>query len=322
MKKVFKPFWSYDIEKTEAWLTAMAEKGYHIITFNRLTRCFFFRHDTPTRIIYRIGYDKIQGDALPKALLDEGWKKVVRCGNWYITANDRPLDQVKNSPVRERVVKHNRKIMYLFTGIGIYFTAVFLFALMMNIVPVLLDIPVIVVDSPLWAVTYSLFAVMIAVYFLAIYSIVKIMKSNKSLILGNEKHFYTRNTPKKNLSKQREKQLKRSGQIIVKRKFSWIYAPDKLEQWLETMEKQGFNLYRVNGSGTDFYFFIGSPRKVSYCADYQNISDESYYQMHRDAGWKDVFRSFSSLQKWTIWSCTYSEGEERPRLYYLVKYKN
>ncbi len=60
---------------------------------------------------------------------------------------------------------------------------------------------------------------------------------------------------------------------------------------------------------------IGSPRKVSYCADYQNISDTSYFDINRDAGWKSVFMSSSSLQKWTIWSREYAEGEKRPQIY-------
>ena len=117
------------------------------------------------------------------------------------------------------------------------------------------------------------------------------------------------------LSKEKEKQLKRSGQMVVKRKFGWMYSPDRLEKWLETMEELGYNLYRVSRTGTAFYFIIGNPRRVSYCADYQNISDESYFDMHRDAGWKSTFISYSSLQKWTIWSREFSEGEERPQIY-------
>ncbi|MBS4022790.1 MAG: DUF2812 domain-containing protein [Dethiobacter sp.] len=29
-KKVFRPFWSYDVQATDKWLTAMAAKGYHL----------------------------------------------------------------------------------------------------------------------------------------------------------------------------------------------------------------------------------------------------------------------------------------------------
>ena len=101
---------------------------------------------------------------------------------------------------------------------------------------------------------------------------------------------------------------RRWRKIIVKRKLGWMYSPDRLEQWLETMEERGYNLYRVSKMGNTFYFIKGSPRKVSYCADYQNFSEESYYDMHRESGWNSVFKSSWSFQKWTIWSQPYAEG--------------
>lgn len=42
MIKVFRPFWSYDVKKTEVWLSEMAMKGYHFAELNRWTRCFYF----------------------------------------------------------------------------------------------------------------------------------------------------------------------------------------------------------------------------------------------------------------------------------------
>jgi hypothetical protein len=117
------------------------------------------------------------------------------------------------------------------------------------------------------------------------------------------------------LSKEKEKKLKRSGQLVVKRKFGWMYAPDKLEKWLEKMEELGFNLYRIGNGGTVFYFIKGSPRRVRYCAEYQNLSDKSYFDFLRETGWNQVYRSYSSIQRWTIWSCEYADGEKRPQIY-------
>lgn len=54
---------------------------------------------------------------------------------------------------------------------------------------------------------------------------------------------------------------------------------------------------------------------MSFCADYQNIADESYFNIHSDTGWKNAFISYGSLQKWSIWSREYSEGEKRPQIY-------
>jgi len=94
-----------------------------------------------------------------------------------------------------------------------------------------------------------------------------------------------------------------------------MYSPDKLEQWLEQMAAEGNRLHRVNKLGTTFYFLKGEPQKVKFSADYQNLSNDSYFDIHREAGWKDEYRSGSALQKWTIWSKPYEEGETAPNMY-------
>jgi hypothetical protein len=315
MMKVFRPFWSYDIKKTEVWLSDMAKKGYFLVGLNRWARCFFFQQVKAKPLTYRIGYGKIKGFSLSRSLLDEGWIKVLQSGKWYVTSNETPLEQIKASTVRDDLIKRNRMIMYIFSGILIYLIGIAIFNLTLMSSSLFEEGTVEVVESPFWILTYSLLGFAIAIFVLSIYSVFTINKSNKYLI--NEKNHKPQgvNHNEGKLSKEREKQLKLSGRMIVKRKFGWMYSPDKLEKWLETMEELGYNLYRVSRTGTAFYFIIGSPRGVSYCADYQNISNESYYDMHRDAGWKSVFISFSSLQRWTIWSQEFSEGEERPKIY-------
>lgn len=39
------------------------------------------------------------------------------------------------------------------------------------------------------------------------------------------------------------------GELLVKRKLAWMYAPDKLEHWLNEMEGQGYSLQRVGKRG-------------------------------------------------------------------------
>ncbi|MFT8323503.1 MAG: DUF2812 domain-containing protein [Bacillus sp. (in: firmicutes)] len=315
MIKVFRPFWSYDVKKTETWLSSMAKKGYIFDRLNRWTRSFFFRQDKPKDITYRIGYDKIKAVPLSRSLVEEGWVKVIQRGNWYVMSNEQPLEQIKTASVREGIIKHNNKIKYLFSALLIYF----LWTIVMNLSLLGLswfqNESIEVVESPLWIITYTVFVIAIAVFILAIYSVIKINRTNKHLINENSNRIYTINEKENRLPKAKEKQLKQAGQMVVKRKFAWWFSPDKLEKWLERMEQQGYNLYRVNRRGTAFYFIIGSPRTISYCLDYQNISSESYFNMHREAGWKSVYASSSSLQKWTIWSHIYAEGEERPQIY-------
>ncbi|WP_043930397.1 DUF2812 domain-containing protein [Bacillus sp. EB01] len=310
MKKACRPLWSYNVEKTEAWLSGMAQKGYFLDRLNRGTRSFSFRQDSPQSLTYRIGYEKVKGAMLPRSLVNEGWQKVLHTGNWYIIANEQPPEQVKTSPVREGIIKRNRIHMYIFAGIVLYFTMLLVMNLSMLAFTLLNDVPVEVVPSPMWVITYAAFALAVVVYILCLYQIILIYKTNKSLLNSTNKKQYTAS-----LDKEAERQLKRSGQLIVKRKFGWMYSPDKLEKWLEDMEARGYNLHRVGRTGTAFYFIIGSPRKMRYSADYQNITDESYFDMHRDAGWKSVFISKSVITKWTIWSREFSEGEQPPQLY-------
>ena len=315
MMKVFRPFWSYDVKKTETWLSNMAKKGYILVGLNRWTRCFFFRKGESKNITCRVGYDKIQGASLSNSLLEEGWIKVIQSGNWYVISNEKPLLQIKSTSVREGIIKHNKMIMYIFSAILIYFTFIAIFNLSIVSFALFQNVPNEVVESPMWILTYSLLGLGVAIFVLAIYSVIKINKTNKYLIGEKSNKHQEVKVIEERISKEKEKQLKRSGQVVVKRKFGWMYSPDRLEKWLETMEELGYNLYRVSRLGTTFYFIIGSPRKVSYCADYQNISDEGYYDMHREAGWNSVFISYSSIQKWTIWSKEYSLAEERPLIY-------
>jgi hypothetical protein len=177
------------------------------------------------------------------------------------------------------------------------------------------DSPGEVVESPYWIITYLYFAGELVIWALSFYSVIKIYKTNKKLLREKAGELNHVELDKGRQSKSEEKQLKRDGQLVVKRKFGCMYSPDKLEKWLEAMEELGFNLYRVSKIGTIFYFIKGTPRKISYCTDYQNIVDESHFDIHRDSGWKCVFNSYSSLQKWTIWSREYSEGEERPQIF-------
>jgi hypothetical protein len=318
IKKVSRPFWSYDVQKTEFWLASMAKSGYFLTRINRFTRCFFFQKGEPKELIYRIGYDKMQGESLPKRLLAEGWKRDLRSGNWFVTSNEKPLDQIKTAPVREGIIKHNRVIMYIFSGILTYLAImVMIFLSIFSAIIFSEDSQVEVVESPYWIFTYLYFGAEILILILALYSVIKIHKTNKNLIKEktNQNKLYGDRLSKERLPKDEEKQLKRSKQLVVKRKFGWMYAPDKLETWLEEMEEKGFNLYRVGKTGTVFRFIIGRPRKVCYCADYQTIADESYFDIHSESGWKMVFNSLGSLQKWTIWSREFSEGDGRPQIY-------
>ncbi|MEI5908452.1 DUF2812 domain-containing protein [Bacillus spongiae] len=315
MLKVFRPFWSYDVKKTESWLSNMAKKGHHLVGLNRWTRCFSFQQGEATNITYRVGYDKANSIPLSNTLKDDGWTKVLQSGNWFITENRKPVEQIKRSSVREGILRRNKKMMYGFTGLLIFIITFSLQHILTLGIDFLLGIPSTKVESPMWIVTYLFFSAVITMLLLAMYSIRTIGKTNKDLMNEEVENLFTGNEEEDRLSKKEELQLKRSGELVRKRKLAWMYSPDKLEKWLESMEKAGYHLYRISQAGTAFHFRTGAPRNVKYCVDYQHISSENYFAIHREAGWKSVYVSPTSLQKWTIWSYEYIDGEEKPQLY-------
>ena len=317
--KVCKPFWSYDVQKTEEWLSSMSEKGHELIELNRLTRYFIFQQGEQRKRLYKIGFDKVQKKSLSSFLSHNGWAMVLQSGNWYVAANDKPSNEIESYPVRENIIKHNKKIMYLFGSIFIYLTVIVLFYLLIGFV-LSSKVQFGFVKSPLWIISFLSAGMGIMLWALSFYSITKIKGSNKRL-LGESNHSLESNDSQESRqeeerpSREEIKQLRRSGQIVVKRKYAWTYAPDKLEKWLETMEENGLHLYYVGKTGATFYFKKGTPRKVSYCAVYQNYIDEAYYTFHKEAGWKLIYFTPFNFQIWTLWSHEYAIGEEPPHIY-------
>jgi uncharacterized integral membrane protein len=81
------------------------------------------------------------------------------------------------------------------------------------------------------------------------------------------------------------------------------------------MESKGFNLYRANRMWTLYYFIVGKPRKVKFHAEYQDTASGDYFESHKQDGWQLRFASAIGIQKFTIWSREYSEGEPEPQFY-------
>jgi hypothetical protein len=115
------------------------------------------------------------------------------------------------------------------------------------------------------------------------------------------------------LDRKTERALGKEGKLIKKIKLAWMYAPDKVEEWLEDMEMQGYNLFRMNRFGNSFYFIKGEPRTIKYCVDYQNFVNDSYFEIHKTNGWEMIFTNRSTLTKYTLWRKEYTD--EKPELY-------
>lgn len=93
------------------------------------------------------------------------------------------------------------------------------------------------------------------------------------------------------------------------RKWWWGWEPEKIENWLEEMEAQGWHVDYGMGIGTTFQFTRGEPRKVRYCADYQNKVTPEYSRIFHDVGWELVYSGMG----WYIWGMPYET--ERPEIY-------
>ncbi len=298
MIKKFRPTWSLDIEKTEKWLSEMAARGYHLQKINFFTATFTFQPGPPQEAIYQVTCEKDRERALPQTLVDDGWHQVFHHGKWRVLANSKPLEQIKTFPSREGLYKRNRLLMLVLGGISLYHLFSTLIILTIPLSISLVGGQVTVVPSPYWIITPFLWAPVIFVF----YCLIKLIITNSRLYASHEK-VQTAALPGK-------------GKLATKWKFAWQYSPDKLEQWLEQMELKGFNLYRVGFAGVRFLFARGSRRRVKYCVDYQNTSDQGYFDIHRADGWKPVYTtSLGGLTRWTIWSQEYREGEDPPQMY-------
>ncbi|MEK3794465.1 DUF2812 domain-containing protein [Paenibacillus sp. FSL R7-0204] len=303
MRTVFRPFWSYDLPGTEAWLADMAGKGWRLEEWSLLLRRFTFREAEPIRLTYQLAYHSAKHSSMSPYLAAEGWSKPLQQGKWSLYENDRSPLQISAYPSRKDVLKRNRIISYLFMGILVYLLLIALIPLLVLGLTFNQDTPVRIQPSPMWAVTWVAAAGALALLVLAIYSIVKLQAASK-VFLPNHQDLKKAPGPQKP-----------AGTTMARMKLGWMYAPDRLEQWLEDKEKQGWNLYKVGFGGTRFHFSKGRPRRMTYHADYQVIADEGYFELHQEAGWTRLYSSPFSLQKWTLWSREEQNAAEQQEIY-------
>lgn len=90
----------------------------------------------------------------------------------------------------------------------------------------------------------------------------------------------------------------------------WGWNPEKIENWLEEMEMDGWNLFKVDFSYIRFKFEKGKSRKVRYCVDYQINVQDNYFELFKEDGWELVD---DKIVPWYIWRKSYQD--ERPSIY-------
>ena len=83
-KTKFRPFWSYDVLKTEQWLKEMHHKGYGLTKVSFKTRLFHFKRSNYDNTDYLVVYDK-GSNGIPKRIKQEsGYDAVCYQKNYYV----------------------------------------------------------------------------------------------------------------------------------------------------------------------------------------------------------------------------------------------
>jgi len=294
MKK-WKPFWSYDVEKTEIWLSEMAAVGNRLVGFNRMTRMFLFEEGMEReRTEYQIIYDKSRKER-PNVLVESGWERTLSEGNWQFIKNS--TDTIRAYPDREGILKRNR----LHTNVLMVVSVLYAFQLIM---PIMLLLTIFfegfqeanIVPSPFWILTILYFMQVIGVICLAIYAIPKFR--------AFERKFFSAAID----------ESKRVGATFSKWKPNWMYTPDVVENWLSDMSAEGNHLVGV--WATRFTFEKGSPKRVSYVCDYQLRTSPNYFDIHKSAGWRLKSTLPYLFTKYSFWMREYSESEQKPQFTY------
>lgn len=322
--RAFKPFWSFNIKNIENWLNEKALKGYILKDVNPFLNLFTFEKRESIDINYRISYEKKGTTELQPSLVKNGWYKVCNKGRWFFLANEKNMEDIKATPSREPLLNRFKIVSTILSIIATYFSTV-TFMMMIVLVPMAVSYLLGIGDikfinelhkNKIPDIKTSYFTMkdildcikLLFIIAVLIYPITKLRKNEKQLkldldpdYLEIEKEYKYKNETKEKLD-------------LIEKRGPRVLEPDKLEEWLESMEARGFNLEKINkGGGNKFYFSKGTPRKIRYILDFQNDPKASYYEILKQDEWNLVYTVGSLPVKWGLWSKEYID--ERPNIY-------
>lgn len=306
----FRPLWSLDVIKTEDYLSKMAEKGYCLNGINFPLKVFKFNKGDCQKINYRITYSKDYGNKLAVGLINDGWKTCAENKRWRVLKNEKEISKINNFPARDGVIKRNKTIWEVILGLLLFSMTTslpnmfILGGLRDKNSTVSYDNGIISIsdhNSLTQIFYYDLisYAVYLIFIILALISILKLSSCNKKLKYENGDYGVSK--------------VYGNGKKFNKVKFGWFCHPDVIENWLENMELQEFNLYKV---GLYFFSFIkGKKKRIKYYMDFHRLSSEDYYNIHSSSGWELVKSSYPNNNKWSFWKKEYDENQPKPSIY-------
>jgi hypothetical protein len=328
IKKCFRPFWSYDVQETEKWLSDMAGQGWHLVSVDFLLRVFRFEKGESAKVVFRIQYARFFDGSLPKGLAKAGWEISAYNKHWCVFCSMLNGNRPNCLPARDSLIGHITTMQYVW-GTVLGLNAIPLFSIMSSL-PAFLLIGLFMIGSPkmvkqltadlpimtnqsFWFVIFLLSILAGIFVFIAIYLFVKVSGSNKSLKI-EVGYYYTIRSAISNMNSVKTNFIKkaiRTNLIIETTRLFWMDSPDHTETWLEKMAEQGFQLYHL--SGYKFYLIRTVPTKTKYCLDYQEFFYPDYYTTHQNSGWVLLYAATSS--KWSIWMKSYSQNDCTPEMY-------
>lgn len=305
MKK-FIPFWFWNVTVTEKKLSELHSKGYQLTAFSPLSGIFTFEEGKKSNVIYRICRLKNCGGKAPKGVADNGWVSVCGSKNFYIAYN--PDTETKNIPSYKFWQTANRVSILLIVFVFCYFLG-----FLMGFGGSSVERGRFVLEKPEF-VSAAVLEILLLILLLSGWKANKnLSKTNTDLGLKG----FVKTIPQENFvySKEEEKQMLKSGEMIKKVPFGWFYAPDTAEKMVEEMAQKGWKFYRFDEMGLTFYFIKSQPCKLKFVVDYQSEASDDYYLQGKDDGWKLEFTSIMRTMCFVVWSKEYSEEDECPEFY-------
>lgn len=122
-KRVFKWYWAWADEREEAWLTDMAQQGWHL-TEPGVIGVYTFERGAPANIVYRLDF-KTAGKDMDDYLQlfnDAGWEHVGTMGSWQYfrtEAQEGTAPEIYTDNA-SKIQKYQRLLLFLTIFLPIY----------------------------------------------------------------------------------------------------------------------------------------------------------------------------------------------------------
>jgi hypothetical protein len=290
-KTVFRPFWSYDVQKTERWLSEMAGQGWRLQAVNPALRAFRFEQSEPQKLGYRILSLFVKKNQYLPLLVHQGWGIAFSNRNWCFLFSANPTKDAVAYPLREDINRRNCTIYEAaMTLMVLSWCALPFYMFLVGFSGSEIDLPL-EFDFSLPEVAIAMISAVTFAW--SVFSVVKLAPTIQWPAT--------------------EQNLPHTGEMCTYYKSFWVFAPDKLCEWLEYWEAKGWNLSRADVS--KFYFVRGNARKVKYCSEYRKRVDQGYISNYQNNGWCFVTNQKINMRNsCVVWAKEYQDGEPIPTL--------